>query len=154
MYLYVFYAGEGILAFNMNVVKAIYGVGRIEVTIRPSTGLNNGAFIGIERTNPNNPIRNIRFVMPGFEALYPYFPFHPLFLRTIRSYKTLRFMDWGNTNSVQYGNWSDRSSINNTRTYSPYTNDYETALPGVAFEDMILLANTVGANPWFNMPHK
>ena len=138
------YEGDGIITFSMDIVKIVRDVGRMEVTIKLSTGLNNGAFLTIERTNPADPIRNIRFIMPGFESTYAYFPFHPLFLHTISSYTTIRFMDWANTNGVMPGNWSQRSDSNTTYTY------WSTGAP---IEDMILLANTVGAAPWFNMPH-
>eukprot|EP01041_Mallomonas_annulata_P002765 gene2765-5448_t len=147
------YDGDGIINFSMDVIKIIRNIGRIEVTIHPSTGLNNGAFLIIERTNPDDPIRNIRFIMPGFEATYEKFPFHPLFLNTLKSYKTIRFMDWANTNGVTYGNWSDRSSPNTTHTFSSAGSTYESEMPGVDIEHMILLSNTLGAQPWFNMPH-
>ena len=144
------YDGDGIITFSMDIDQntIVRDVGRIEVTVTPSTGLNNGAFLMIERTNPLDPVRNIRFVMPGFESTYAAFPFHPLYLDSLKNYKVLRFMDLANTNGVTKGNWTDRTT-KATRSYSG-------TIPGtmgMPIEDMILLANTVGASPWFNMPH-
>lgn len=137
------YDGDGIISFSMDVVNVTRSVGRIEVTVSPTSGLNNGLFLTIERTNPEDPIRNIRVFMPGFEN-YP-IPFHPLYLKAIKHYKVFRFMDWALTNSVLTSNWSDRNQINISRTYSMKS--------GVPIEYMIQLSNMVGTSPWFNMPH-
>lgn len=150
------YDGDGILTFGMDIVAVVLGVGRIEVKVVPSTGLNNGVFLSIERTNPLNPIRNIRFIMPGFEDTYRYFPFHPMFLDTMKIYKTIRFMGWQNTNGVTYGSWKDRTILEkNTRGFSGSVevNGVSGGGNGVSIEYMVLLANTLGANAWFNMPH-
>jgi hypothetical protein len=41
-------------------------------------------------------LRNICFIMPGFESTYASQPFHPLFLQRLQNYKVLRFMlDFG-----------------------------------------------------------
>ena len=148
------YDGDGIITFSMDIFNVRRSVGRIEVTVRPSIGLNNGVFLMIERTNPLDPIRNIRFVMPGFEDRFLAQPFHPLFLNSLKDYKTLRFMDFANTNSVRYGNWSDRST-DLTRSYSSAATSPTTggSSPGVPIEDMVLLSNIIGADAWFNMPH-
>ena len=144
------YDGDGIITFSMDIDQntIVRDVGRIEVTITPSTGLNNGAFLMIERTNPLDPIRNIRFIMPGFESTYSVFPFHPLYLDSLKNYKVLRFMDLANTNGVMKGNWTDRT----TKATRSYSNTIPGTM-GMPIEDMVLLANTVGASPWFNMPH-
>jgi hypothetical protein len=51
-------------------------------------------------------------------------------------------MDWQGTNEQTDVAWSDRKQIGH-RTY----------VDGVPIEHMILLANIVGADPWFCMPH-
>lgn len=149
----VLYDGDGILTFSMDVVKVNRSVGRIEVTIKPSSGLNNGLFLTIARTNPADPIRNIRVYMPGYE--HSALPFHPLFLDSVKNYRVFRFMDWANTNSAKYSEWKARSTRNGTRSYSGAAVMPGTDLPsaGVPIEDMILLSNLMGAGAWFNMPH-
>ncbi|EKX35128.1 hypothetical protein GUITHDRAFT_80080, partial [Guillardia theta CCMP2712] len=91
----VTYDGDGILSPIMSDIKSVRrGVGRMEVEVQPSTVFNNGFFLVIERTNPADPIRNIRVIMPGFEHRAKSFPFHPWYLQSIEHYRALRFMDW------------------------------------------------------------
>ena len=62
------YDGDGIFTFGLHDISYLKReVGRIEVGFAPSSGLNNGIFVRVERTNPLDPIRNIRLYMPGFE---------------------------------------------------------------------------------------
>lgn len=52
--------------------------GRIEVDVEPSTQFNNGLILTVDRTDPDDPIRDIRVLMPGMdEARAAAFPFHP-----------------------------------------------------------------------------
>jgi len=63
----ILYDGDGILSFGMyDVVAVRYGIGRVEVDVVPSTNMNNGLLVMIDRTNPDNYIRNIRVIRPGF----------------------------------------------------------------------------------------
>jgi hypothetical protein len=63
----ILYDGDGILSFGMfDVLKVVYGVGKCILTVQPSTNMNNGILVSIVRTNPNNYIRNIRVIRPGF----------------------------------------------------------------------------------------
>lgn len=63
----ILYDGDGILTFGMFDVQAVrYGIGRVEVDVVPSTNFNNGLLVTITRTNPNNYIRNIRVIRPGY----------------------------------------------------------------------------------------
>ena len=154
----VLYDGDGVISFGMDVSFVKRDVGRIEITVAPSTGLNNGIFLTIDRTNPLDPIRNIRVITPGYEQSYKSSPFHPVFLDKIKMFKTIRFMDWANTNGVQRGEWADRTILNvNTRSFSNSAEVNGVAGGGggfgVSIEQMILLCNIVGADAWFNMPH-
>ncbi len=157
----VLFDGDGVITFGMDVITVKRSLGRIEIEVVPSTGLNNGIFLMIERTNPLNPIRNIRVIMPGYEDKYEVFPFHPVFLDKMKPFKTIRFMDWMNTNGVLRGNWSDRTILNvNTRgfTGSSEINGEQTPRTGsggfgVSIEYMVHLVNLLGVNAWFNMPH-
>jgi hypothetical protein len=56
----------------------------------------------------------------------------------------LRFMDWGATNNHPIASWSERTLPNRPQGGSR----------GVAYESMIELANRVGADAWFCVPHK
>jgi hypothetical protein len=81
-----------------------------EIDVKPSTGLNNGLFVTVERTNPANPIRNIRVLMPGFDAARAEaMPFHPRFLSTIKPFGVVRFMDLMNANTIGPKTWNERA---------------------------------------------
>lgn len=140
----ILYDGDGILNFGMfDVTKVTYGIGKCIVQVVPSTNFNNGLLITIERTNPNNYIRNIRVIRPGFENTWWTQTFSPLLLEKLAPYGTLRFMDWTNTNGQTDVKWSDRIQPT-SRTYTKN---------GVAWEETIHLANILGKNVWINIPH-
>lgn len=140
----VLYDGDGILQFGMYDVPAVrYGIGRIEIDVIPSTNMNNGILVIIARTNPNNYVRNIRVIRPGYEAIWQAINFSPLLLEKLQPFGTLRFMDWTNTNAQTDVEWANRT----LSTYRTYTSN------GVAWEETIRLANTLGKNVWINIPH-
>src|SRR5207248_883517 len=56
----------------------------------------------------------------------------------------LRFMDWMATNNSTVTSWSQR----------PLRSHVTWMGRGVPVEVMVALANTLGAHPWFNMPHQ
>jgi hypothetical protein len=96
----VLYDGEGILTFGMFDVPSVrYGIGRVEIDVVPSTNMNNGILVTIARTNPNNHVRNIRVIRPGYEGIWQAITFSPYVLTKLQPFGTLRFMDWTNTNS-------------------------------------------------------
>ncbi len=69
--------------------------------------------------------------------------FNPDFLRRLEGFEALRFMDWMETNDSEQSGWADR----------PRVTDYTYSLRGVPAEVMLDLANLLGADAWFNMPH-
>ena len=136
----VLYDGSGTLSFDLQSATIVSQTpGRMVVDV--PAGLN-GIFLIESATNPANPIRNIRFILPGFESTYKTQPFHPLFLERLKNYGVLRFMEWMQTNGSTVQNWTDRA------TPSDYTYEWR----GVPLEVMIQLANTLKVKPWFNMP--
>ena len=134
------YDGSGTLSFDLQSATIVsQSPGRMVVNV-PS-GLN-GIFLIESATDPTNPIRNIRFILPGFESTYQTQPFHPLFLQQLQNYQVLRFMEWMVTNGSTVQNWTDRAT----------PDDYTYAWRGVPLEVMIQLANTLNITPWFNIP--
>jgi hypothetical protein len=160
----VLYDGAGTLAYQGAATKKSGTAGRDVVTVDASKG---GWQLLITATTPGNHVRNVRVLMPGgasatdlyswygdaascpsgdyrsFEQTYQTQPFHPMFLDTIKNYKVLRFMDWMDTNNSEQVNWTDR----------PTPADARWSLKGVPVETMCALANTIHADPWFNLPH-
>lgn len=77
----ILYDGDGVLTFGMFDVLAVrYGIGRVEVDVAPSTNFNNGLLVTIARTNPNNYVRNIRVIRPGYESIWQAITFSPYML--------------------------------------------------------------------------
>ena len=59
--------GEGQIEFGANSKVVERAAGRLVVTIE---GRKAGTFLSIRQTNPQNPVRNIRLIMPGLEKNY------------------------------------------------------------------------------------
>jgi len=114
--------------------------GRITMDVIPDEGIH----LKLIDTDPGDPVRNIRFVMPGYEGSYETEPFHPLFLQRLETFASLRFMDWAETNGSPIAHWDERATLDDAN---------QSGEAGVALELMIQLANTLHADPWFCMPH-
>ncbi len=135
------YDGEGKLDFALGNAKIVsQSPGRMTVDVTPD---DSGVFLRLSETNPSNPVRNIRFIMPGFENTYQTQPFNPVFLERLAKFDTLRFMDWEATNNSTLASWSDRATT---------TSATQGTSKGVALEYLIQLANTLKIDPWFTLP--
>jgi hypothetical protein len=136
----VLYDGEGQLAAGMNAKVTESKPGRLLLDVNASKG---GFSLQIKETNPQNYIRNIRVIMPGFEATNAKDPFNPAFLKRWQGFACYRFMDWMHTNGSHIKTWADRPTLQSA-TFSRR---------GVALEMMIELCNRQKVAPWFCMPH-
>ena len=167
----VLYEGDGDIVYDEGAsnrfVAAESVPGRHIVDIDPKRG-NQGLLLTITRTNPDNPIRNIRVLMPGgvcteemtrwcdasngcgeagscepFDKNYDKVIFNPYFIKEVQRYSVIRFMDWMATNDSKVSKWSER----------PRLEDARWSTHGVPLEVMVELANRIKVEPWFNMPH-
>lgn len=129
------YEGKGQIAVN-NVKTVSSEAGR---TVFIPQGQ---FFLSLTQTDPDNPIRNIRVLLPGFEKTYKEQIFRPGFLERWKGFNTIRFMDWMETNNSPVKTWSDYPKIEDMRW------------DRVPVEIMVDLCNRLGANPWFCMPHQ
>ncbi|MBS1715373.1 MAG: hypothetical protein JST30_13670 [Armatimonadetes bacterium] len=103
-------------------------------------------FLMLKKVDEDDPPRNVRLMMPGYEDWIEESPFHPVFLQRMSPYRSLRFMDWQATNDAKgRTSWSDRAKTS-LATY--------TGPGGVPLETMIDLANAKAAIPWFCVPHE
>jgi hypothetical protein len=108
-----------------------------------STG-KDSVFVHVRATDPADPVRNIRVLMPGVtDARAKADPFYAPFLRRTAQFRAIRFMDWMDTNNSEVRTWDDR----------PKPSDWSWGVKGVPAEIMIDLANRTGRDPWFCMPH-
>jgi hypothetical protein len=92
------YDGEGEIGFAYGTSVVEEQPGRLRVEVKPEQNLLS---LRITKTSPKNPIRNIRFILPGFEGTYHKQPFHPDFLKRWEKFKVIRFMDWQRTNGSE-----------------------------------------------------
>ena len=177
----ILYDGEGVMSYGMDAKTATIRrtPGKDTVTVQPGLSGGGGIELHILETNPNNYIRNIRVLMPGFDETNEQNNlFHPDFLRSLGNFRTIRFMNWHRTNYIV----SARSPL---MEYSFETLEDEalrlvdgsllalidplelsawgdrpklseafyTGDKGVPLEVMIALANQANSDPWFNIPH-
>lgn len=131
--------GRLVVAGRARTVSA--GQGTILFDFAPGPG---PVELRIEATDAADPIRDIRVVrLDRAAALDAGARFNPDFLARLRGVRLVRFMDWMNTNSDPPG---DRL---------PEPGDATWAGPGGApVEVMVALANELGADPWFTLPHR
>ncbi|MGQ9519044.1 MAG: hypothetical protein ACUVTP_02985 [Candidatus Fervidibacter sp.] len=137
----VVYEGEGEIDF-WNAAKVVKReLGKVVINVGSSKG---AIFLRLLKTNPQNYIRNIQVIMPGFKVPDREKPcWHPAFLNRWRGVSCFRFMDWMETNGSKIARWSDRPKVEDA-TFSE---------KGVALEWMIDLCNRIKADAWFCMPH-
>lgn len=140
----VFYEGEGTLEFSWDAFVINSEPGVMQVDVEPDFGI----MMRIIATNPENPIRNVRVIPPGFEDNYADEPFMPHFLDLMQHYDVIRFMDWGVINNHPISEWENRTTPD---FYTWQGNGSEK--DGVPYEVMIQLANTLQVDPWINIPH-
>ncbi len=136
-----FYEGTGALEFGMDAQVVAESPGHLTVSVAPS---NAGVFLKINESDKLDPIRNIRFVMPGFQDTYASEPFHPTFLGRLEPFSSIRYMQWQRMNETSIVNWEDR----------PLPTDATQATQeGVSFELIAQLSNTLQRDAWICMPH-
>lgn len=143
----VLYAGEGTIEYGFDARKdeAASRQGRDVIVVTPSDG---GIHLIITATDPRKTgsyIRNIQVIPEQYEQTDRAQVFNPVFLERVKKFRTFRFMDWMQTNGSEQVNWNTRAKVTDV-TYA--TNK------GVPLEVMLDLANRMGIDPWFNMPHK
>lgn len=134
------YEGSGEIAWGFDA-RVLHGEpGRVTLDVSPS---NAGILLRIDRSDAQDPIRNVHVYMPGMDRGSS--AFHPLYLERVKPFRVIRFMDWGGTNDSPVKSWADRNTLSSARQSGPR---------GVAPELMIDLCNALGADAWFCMPHQ
>jgi hypothetical protein len=132
------YEGEGAFEFSFACKKVSEAPGRIELDTIPQSA---GMFMRITKSNPSNPVKNIKIVHQDLQNAGT---FHPLYVERLKGFSTIRFMDWGQTNNSKVATWSQRTS---PIAWS------QADSAGVAIEYMIELSNLLKANMWICIPH-
>ncbi len=137
----VLWQGEGKVELSKGEVVS-RAAGQFVVKLNSQGG---GFFLRLRETNPSNPVRNLRVLMPGFTAAQAEAnPWHPTFLARWRGMASLRFMDFQEINNSKQRRWTDR----------PRVEDATWTRAGIPIELLCDLANRLGADPWFCLPHE
>ncbi|MCB4858149.1 hypothetical protein K7W03_00930 [Sphingobium sp. PNB] len=108
----------------------------------PTGAEEEGAWIELAETDPQDPVRNIDCRLSGRPAAER---FSPEFLSFVRQFGIIRFLDWQRTNDNVLPRWETRASLQSATQVGP---------AGASIEDMVDLANRTGADPWFLMPYQ
>ena len=134
--------GDGEVSFDRNpgVTTLTTAANRVTARLAPATP----AFLALRRTNPANPVRNVRVMAAANESNYLTAPFNADFLRVVRPFGVIRFMNWQAMNRNPPHEWGNRS----TTSFATYAGPW-----GAPVETMVALANETGADAWFCMPH-
>jgi hypothetical protein len=132
--------GKGKITFSLSASVASQSGNRIIVNVNPS---NSGILLRVTESDSNDPVRNIKLWMPGFENAAS--PFYPLFIERLSGFKVIRFMDWQRTNNSTLSSWANRTRPD-IGTQGADT--------GVAVEYMADLCNRLNADAWVCMPHQ
>ncbi len=135
------YEGKGKIGFFGRASNPYYSAGEARFTYRPGPGIVD---IKILETDPQDPIRNMTLVREDRLALFDAGQiFNPDLLAVLKGAKLIRFMDWMHTNNSQIAHLDQR----------PQPSDYSYTRRGVPLEVMVALANELGSDPWFTLPH-
>ncbi|HHH54603.1 MAG TPA: T9SS type A sorting domain-containing protein, partial [Bacteroidetes bacterium] len=151
------YDGKGKIMLS-GIITNIEKVDDKTYTFVIGDGLEEEAFlqIVIEESSLEDPIRNMRVIIPGALESYQTNPFNPKWLEKLNPFKTVRFMDWGGTNSwgqpdnwtwddTTLFKWDDRAKLDYYTYASP---------KGVPYELMIKLLNDYDLDGWVCVPHR
>ena len=135
------YEGEGDLRVSGDVSIISHEDGRIVFEAGGGT-----LYVNIHETDPagtGDYIRDISVVREEHVEIHEAGAiFNPDWLDLIEDARQVRFMDWMETNNSTQSEWADRPKVDDVSWSG-----------GAPMEVMVELANQIGADPWFNMPH-
>jgi hypothetical protein len=103
---------------------------------------NPSGWIQILQTNIKDPVRNIDCREKDMD---PNTLFDPTFVKSLRGFRNIRFLDWQQVNDNLGGDWS---------RFLPDSHQFLSSAPeGVRPDIMVRLANEANIDPWFIMPY-
>jgi len=139
------FEGDGIVEVGGRAGNVRYGRNEVRFDFEPGQGPVDIRIQRTDRKKTGDYVRNITIVKQENLAIFEAGAvFNPDFLRRLDGFRALRFMDWMLTNDSDLIRWEDR----------PRLDDYSYSLRGVPAEVMLDLANLLGVDAWFNMPHQ
>ena len=135
------YEGKGSVELSNGAAVRRKGAGHMLIQVDSA---QRSMMLRLRETDPEDPVRNIRLLIPGADSRSKTSPFRADFLDRWSGFAAIRFMDWMETNNSEIQRWSDR----------PTVEDATWSKKGVPVEVMVDLANRLHADPWFCMPHQ
>ena len=106
---------------------------------------DSGVAIEIESSDRDDPIADIKFILPAYTATYQDKTFTDELVDFLADFHCIRYMDWLRTNFSPVETWGQRGSAS---YYTQSTNR------GVAWEYVIELSNLLQKDLWINIPHR
>jgi Ca2+-binding RTX toxin-like protein len=135
----LYYSGSGTLTVGAGATAITSAPGHITFTVSQSRFQ-----VYVTQDSSANPLRDFHVIR--HDQLDSYNSgeiFNPDFLDKVQNWQTLRFMDWGATNSSTISSWSERSTPDSVSWAS------NNAVP---IEVMVKLANEAHVDMWYNVP--
>ncbi|GGL56302.1 hypothetical protein [Wenxinia marina] len=135
------WTGEGVIEVGGLAFDKVPGDHQVAFSYVPGEG---PVVVRITALDPEDPIRDIRIYRENEAELLDLGEvFNPRWIARIADARQVRFMDWMRTNGSPQATWDDR----------PRESDFSWAWRGVPLPVMLRLANEIGADPWFTLPH-
>ncbi|ETW94539.1 MAG: hypothetical protein ETSY1_34420 [Candidatus Entotheonella factor] len=148
---------EGTGALRLRTGSAVHDfdqAGQYPVEVIPG---DSGIILQISRSDRNDPIREIRFIMPGHAETYETQPFYPPFLERLSRFEVVRYM---NAKRINYFTCDDPLvSPRSAACTASWANRVQPGTVsqvtqrGLAWEHLIDISNAADAEPWLTVPH-
>jgi hypothetical protein len=168
----VLYKGKGKIKYGGNARLVRHYPGKDIITLKGHKGKITGTLI-ITESDPDNYIRDIQVIMPGgickndpfrhirnprrCTANNPFLAyvahakdivFNPDYLAFMKKFRVIRLMNMSGITRNNLALWSKRPTVEQS------TWGGKEGRRGIPLEIMVKLANTIGIDPWFNLPHR
>ena len=167
----VLYDGDGDMTYANDASLITHTMGKDSIRIAAGADHFFNATLLITRTNPQNPLKNIRILPSGgicaddpfkrvtdasacaaglyrsFVEHYHKILFNPDYLAFMRDFKVIRFMNMSGITQNSLQTWQQRSQLDQS------TWGGKEGVRGVPLEIMVELANRLNADPWLVIPH-
>jgi hypothetical protein len=113
---------------------------RLDITGTPGAF---GNFLTLQIANgAGQTVSHIRILLPGQDLAGSPPLFNPQFLRLLKPFRALRFMDWEKTNGSTVASWADR----------PTATRFGESPNGEPWEHIVELINQTGKDGWVTVP--
>ena len=145
----VSYEGTGEILVHGAASVVSEAPGRIVFDVAENLG-EAAIMLEVLSTDPNatgDYLRNISVVREDLLPLHEAGAiFDPAYIAAVEDSRVIRFKDWQKIDETEAGDWEARARVDDAFWTTPEH--------GAPIEVMVSLANQVGADPWFNIPHR